>query len=111
VQVGELATVAQEQLPITLIVFDDGGYGVLRNMQDAHLDRRSGVDLFTPAMADLASANDMAYSRVEQAAEFLPAFERMVATGAPAMVHVDCSTLGPMPKPFTPPVDIPEPPT
>ncbi len=28
--IGELATVAQEQLPITIIVIDDGGYGMLR---------------------------------------------------------------------------------
>ncbi len=108
-QLGELSTIAQEQLPLTLVVFDDGGYGVLRNMQDTHLNRRSGVDLFTPSMAEVASAHDLAYVRVEQAEDFRPAFERMAAGGTPAMVHVDCLALGPMPKPFTPPVDIPEP--
>ncbi len=28
--IGELATVAQEQLPLTIVVVDDGGYGMLR---------------------------------------------------------------------------------
>ncbi len=30
----ELATVAQEQLPIVVLVFVDGGYGILRNIQE-----------------------------------------------------------------------------
>lgn len=107
VQLGELSTLAEEQLPVTLVVFDDGGYGVLRNMQDAHLNRRSGVDLFTPRMADLASAHDMAYHSVTSADGFGPAFEAAVESSRPCMVHVDCEALGPMPKPFTPPVAIP----
>ena len=28
--VGELATLVQEQLPVTVLVVDDGGYGMLR---------------------------------------------------------------------------------
>ena len=31
---GELATVAQEQIPLTLVIVDDGGYGMLRYDQD-----------------------------------------------------------------------------
>ena len=31
---GELATVAQEKIPLTLVIVDDGGYGMLRYDQD-----------------------------------------------------------------------------
>ena len=45
---GDLATLAQEQLPVTVIVVDDGGYGMLRYDQvHAGLATR-GVDLATP---------------------------------------------------------------
>jgi thiamine pyrophosphate-dependent acetolactate synthase large subunit-like protein len=45
---GELATVAQEQLPLTAVIVDDGGYGMLRYDQDAARRERFGVDLLTP---------------------------------------------------------------
>src|SRR5439155_26408921 len=46
VNIGELAAARQENTPIIVILFDDGGYGVLRNIQNAHFDgKRIGVDL------------------------------------------------------------------
>jgi thiamine pyrophosphate-dependent acetolactate synthase large subunit-like protein len=46
--VGELATVAQERLPLTAVIVDDGGYGMLRYDQRAKGDPTYGVDLQTP---------------------------------------------------------------
>jgi len=45
---GELATVAQESLPITMLVVDDAGYGMLRFDQQVFGHTGSGMDLFTP---------------------------------------------------------------
>jgi len=106
-QLGELATLAQEQLPITLIVFDDGGYGVLRNTQDRHVGRRSGVDLTTPDFGSVAAAFDLGYCDVSTPDEFAAAFEAATASGSPQMIRVDCDKLGPMPVPFVPPVEVP----
>ena len=53
---GELATVAQEQIPLTVVIVDDGGYGMLRYDQDVHGDERYGVDLVTPDFAALAAS-------------------------------------------------------
>jgi thiamine pyrophosphate-dependent acetolactate synthase large subunit-like protein len=53
---GELATVAQEQIPLTLVIVDDGGYGMLRYDQDVTGVERYGVDLVTPDFASLARA-------------------------------------------------------
>ena len=107
VQLGELATLAEEQLPVTVVVFDDGGYGVLRNAQDAYLGRRFGVDLHTPAFRDIATAFGLDYAEVEAPDHFGRVFEAAVARGTPSLLRVDCERLGPMPTPFTPPVDVP----
>ena len=53
---GELATMAQEQIPLTVVIVDDGGYGMLRYDQDVHGDERYGVDLRTPDFAALATS-------------------------------------------------------
>ena len=106
-QLGELATLAQEQLPVTLVVFDDGGYGVLRNTQDRHVGRRSGVDLTTPDFAATAAAFDLGYSDTSTSDEFAAAFEAATASRKPQMIRVDCDRLGPMLAPFVPPVEIP----
>lgn len=53
---GELATMAQEQLPFTAVIVDDGGYGMLRYDQDVSGDERYGVDLHTPDFAAVATA-------------------------------------------------------
>ena len=106
-QLGELSTLAQEDLPVTLVVFDDGGYGVLRNTQDRHLGRRSGVDLHTPDLAATAAAFDFGHFDVSTPSEFADAFEAATAAGHPQMIRVDCDALGPMPLPFVPPVEMP----
>ena len=51
---GELATIAQERIPLTAVIVDDGGYGMLRFDQDVHGDPHEGVDLQTPDFAALA---------------------------------------------------------
>lgn len=53
---GELATYAQESLPITLLIVDDGGYGMLRFDQQAFGHPERGVDLLTPDWVALAAA-------------------------------------------------------
>ena len=40
-----MATMAGEGEWSILVIFNDGGYGVLRNLQEAHSGERHGVDL------------------------------------------------------------------
>ncbi|GHE86024.1 hypothetical protein GCM10014715_48050 [Streptomyces spiralis] len=107
VHLGELLTVAQERPRLTLIVFNDGGYGVLRNMQDKYGERRSGVDLFTPDFAPLAAACALPYARIAAEADAAPVLQAALASDGPTLVEVDLDALGPMKNPFTPPVTIP----
>ncbi|WP_329204745.1 thiamine pyrophosphate-binding protein [Streptomyces sp. NBC_01696] len=107
VHLGELLTLAQERPRLTLIVFNDGGYGVLRNMQDHHSERRSGVDLATPDFELLARACGLPYARISAEEHAGPVLDRAIASAGPTLVEVDLDALGPMKNPFTPPVRIP----
>jgi acetolactate synthase-1/2/3 large subunit len=53
---GELATMAQERIPMTAVIIDDGGYGMLRYDQQKAGDETYGVDLHTPDFAALATS-------------------------------------------------------
>ncbi|MFJ9130711.1 thiamine pyrophosphate-binding protein [Streptomyces sp. NPDC102340] len=107
VHLGELLTVAQERPRLTVLVFNDGGYGVLRNMQDRYSERRSGVDLATPDFELLARACGLPYLRIADTEHARPVIEQAVGTEGPTLVEVDLASLGPMKNPFTPPVKIP----
>ncbi|MGW0818770.1 thiamine pyrophosphate-binding protein [Streptomyces viridiviolaceus] len=107
VHLGELLTLAQERPRLLLLVFNDGGYGVLRNTQDRYSDRRSGVDLLTPDFEGLAAACRLPYARIAAETDAEPVIGRALAADGPVLVEVDLASLGPMKTPFTPPVKIP----
>jgi thiamine pyrophosphate-dependent acetolactate synthase large subunit-like protein len=62
---GELATAAQERIPLTAVIVDDGGYGMLRFDQEAKGDPREGVDLHTPDFVALARSFGVRADAVE----------------------------------------------
>lgn len=73
---GELATYAQESLPITLLVVDDGGYGMLRFDQQVFGHPERGVDLLTPEWHALASAFGINAETVDDVTAIGPALRR-----------------------------------
>ncbi|TSD55831.1 thiamine pyrophosphate-binding protein [Aeromicrobium piscarium] len=111
VHLGEMATLAGEAPWCVLVIFNDGGYGVLRNLQEAHSGERHGVDLFTPDFGDLASALALPYALARDADEFRSALHKAVDLRAPMVIEVDVTALSPTPAPFVPPVHVPERPT
>lgn len=108
-QMGELATLAQERPWVVVILFNDLGYGVLRNMQDRYVGRRSGVDLTTPDFSVLADAFELRHHLVTDVYRFGAALDDVLSSGGPAIVEVDLTAIGEMPRPFIPPVAQPEP--
>ena len=53
---GDLATAAQEQLPVTVVLVDDGGYGMLRYDFTKDGERPVGTELEPPDFVALAQA-------------------------------------------------------
>jgi thiamine pyrophosphate-dependent acetolactate synthase large subunit-like protein len=62
---GELATAAQERIPLTAVIVDDGGYGMLRFDQELRGHPHEGVDLHTPDFVALARSFGVRADRVE----------------------------------------------
>ncbi len=87
--VAELATLAQERLPVTVLVVDDAGYGMLRYDQDRAGAEHRGVDLHTPDLVDLAHAFGVPAVRVDGVGEPLrAALAEALAAAAPRLVTV-----------------------
>ncbi len=104
VNIGELAAARQENAPIVVVLFDDQGYGVLRNIQNAHFEGRTiGVDLQSPDYVGAARAFGFNAERVRSAQEFRLAFSVAVKAREPWMVVVDSNSIGPMKKIFADP--------
>jgi acetolactate synthase-1/2/3 large subunit len=85
----EFATAAQYDLAIIVIVIDNAMYGTIRMHQEREYPGRiSATALKNPDFAAYASAFGGHGETVEDTAEFAPAFERAVASGKPAILHV-----------------------
>ena len=100
----ELATVAQEGLPIVIVVFVDGGYGILRSIQESQYGSREaciGVDLGRPDFCGLAAAFGIRAERVSSVADYATAVGRALDERAPCLVEVDLDAIGPMKVSYT----------
>ncbi len=87
--VGELATLAQERLPVTVLVVDDGGYGMLRYDQQVAGHAERGVDLDGPDWVALAAAYGIGAEVAPDTGTGLrAALERAAGMGAPRLVLV-----------------------
>ncbi len=73
---GELATMAQESLPVTVLIVDDAGYGMLRYDQEVAGLRERGVDLLTPDWSALAGSFGITTQTVEHVGEVGAALAR-----------------------------------
>ena len=95
---GELATVAQEQIPLTTVIVDDGGYGMLRYDQDVAGEPRFGVDLRTPDFAAMAEAFGIRAQTVEGLEDdFGAALAEHVADPSPSVLVARAEALIPPP--------------
>jgi acetolactate synthase-1/2/3 large subunit len=85
----EFATAVQYDLPIIVIIVDNAMYGTIRMHQERRYPGRvSATSLRNPDFAAYARAFGGHGETVEETAQFAPAFERAVASGKPAILHV-----------------------
>jgi acetolactate synthase-1/2/3 large subunit len=104
VNLGELATLIEAKINIVLILMNDRGYGVIRNIQDAQFDgRRHYADLHTPDFKLLAASFGLRYQRVADIDDFSNALDRALLAGGPQLVEVDMVAIGPFAQSFAGP--------
>jgi acetolactate synthase-1/2/3 large subunit len=85
----EFATAVQYDLPIIVIVVNNGIYGTIRMHQEREYPSRVvATDLKNPDFAALARAYGGHGETVAKTADFAPAFERARASGKPAIVEI-----------------------
>jgi len=95
---GELATMAQERLPLTAVIVDDGGYGMLRYDQALAGEEPFGVDLHTPDFQALAESFGLPAETVEGLDDaFGEALARHVADTEPSVLVARAEALVPPP--------------
>ena len=85
----EFATAVLYDLPIIVVVIDNGMYGTIRMHQERHYPGRiTATHLRNPDFAALAKAYGGHGETVETTDEFAAAFERAVESGKPSILHV-----------------------
>ena len=85
----EFATAVQYSLAIIVVVVDNGMYGTIRMHQEREYPERVvGTHLRNPDFAAYARAFGGHGETVEETDQFMPAWERAIASGLPAILHV-----------------------
>jgi acetolactate synthase I/II/III large subunit len=83
----ELATAVQYELPILVLIADNGMYGTIRMHQERNFPGRVvATDLLNPDFAALARAYGAHGEAVTRTADFPDALERALASGKPAVI-------------------------
>ena len=106
VNLGELGSLVQEKADVVILLMNDRGYGVIRNIQDAYYGgRRYYSDLHTPDFGALAAALGLPHHPVRDLGAVRETLRKAVATRGPAIVEIDMPSIGGFAKQFAgPPV-------
>lgn len=92
----ELATAAQYGVPLVVCVFNDGGYGVLRWLQQRRFGRANETDLGTVNFAAMARSMGVPGRSAGSVAEFETALDEGMATEGPYLIDIDMERFAPM---------------
>jgi len=104
--VGELACAAQYQMPIVIVIFNDGGYGVLRGLQSNQFEGRfSETELRTPDFVQLAESMGLKGLHADNAAEFDQRLEEAMNIEGPVLINLNVHNLIPLQGIVTAPKD------
>ena len=94
--VMELATMAEQKIPLTAIVFNDNAYGNVKRIQQTRFGGRTiASDLHNPDMMKLAEAYGVEGRRVKSPAELKATLLEVFKREEPVLIEVP---VGPMPS-------------
>ncbi len=85
----EFATAVQYELPVVIVIADNGMYGTIRMHQERHYPGRViATELKNPDFAALARAYGGFGATVDKTADFTGAFTAALESGKPAIIHL-----------------------
>ena len=93
--IGELATLAESGARVTIVVMNDQGYGVIRNIQDAHYGGRRGyTDILTPNFSEICAAIGLAHRRISDLGAVGNILADAAKLGGSVLVEIDMTAIG-----------------
>ncbi len=102
--VGELACAAQEKADLLILLMNDGGYGVIKNIQDVDYgSRHCYVDLLTPDFAQLCASMGVRHIKSSDPAQIQTQLSAALAQPGPTVLEVDMKAWGPFNEKFAGP--------
>jgi len=110
VNIGELATAAQEGVKIIMILMNSHDYEVIKNIQNAEYGgRQYYADIYTPDFAAIAKSNGWSYRKLSDLKSAETVFEAAKSDNGLAIIEVDMPSIGAFARAFGgPPVKAPE---
>jgi acetolactate synthase-1/2/3 large subunit len=102
--VGELATAAQEEADMLIVLMNDQRYGVIRNIQNAQYGGRNYfVDLRQPDFEKFCESMGVTHYRLETLGKVEEVLAEALGKRGPVMVELDMIAIGDFASPFTGP--------
>ncbi|MHC4490890.1 MAG: acetolactate synthase large subunit [Planctomycetota bacterium] len=86
--IQDLETAVREQLPIVVMVWTDGEFGLIKWKQTASFGKHSHISFTNPDWMKLAEAFGMAGFAVDRAGDLPGALESAFSAGRPALIEV-----------------------
>lgn len=104
---GELATLVQEECDTLIVLMNDQRYGVIQNIQDASYGgRRCYVELHTPDYAQLCASIQLPHARVQDLKELPAVLQSAWTKKGPFLLEIDMRAIGNFKATFSgPPVN------
>lgn len=100
----ELWTASQERPDVAIVVFNDAGYGVIKDIQNVlYGERHYFADPIGPDLEGLAKLADLPYFRVESETEMGPQLKAAIDHDGPTLLEVDMTKIGKLPPYYAPP--------
>lgn len=94
VNIGEMMTATEQKAPIKVLLFDDGGYGILQYYQQAAYGEQTAVHLENPDFVKLAESMGFRGEKVTTIEEFETGMSNAAKSNDPYMIVVDVSSIG-----------------
>ena len=104
VTIGELATARQEDADVVILAMNDGGYGVIRNIQDARYGgRRAYADILAPDFGALCGAYGIPHRVVRDLSGLGGLLREAMERSGPEVIEIDMAAIGDFARPFAGP--------
>ena len=84
----ELATCREHNIPVKIIIMNNGYLGMVRQLQEKLYDNRYQVEMINPDFVKIAEAYDLFAVRVSNTEELLPALEKAISYEGTAIVDI-----------------------